>query len=384
MCGTAIEINLNGRSQRVIIGGLIQIITFAFSELYALIARYPLASLYIESSGPSLDSSDDDSSEASDSDSDDGFLKASDNIARRLFELERFRSDAIYNVAGEKKQIGTTSISGKPIGNHDWALLKINSPYWEPNIICSSAASSESGKRKQMQTRIDNWKSQYNDAATTELYISTNSHPSRQHATIITCHGIQRGILSSNQTALFMSPSNSFVNTLDFSPLPGSDLKHGDSGAWVINESTGKMYGHVMAINGLGEAHVIGIHGTIQSIASQSAANSVHLPSHEEISIQKSYKSWLGNNVNGYFHFGLLASQPFSTPEEQDSTTEQQDSTAEQDNGNVTDSNKLSWEVISTDTGFDSGYASKSIHHSTSSITPVSWAIPIRTHRQVE
>lgn len=280
-CGTAIEINLNGFSTRATLGGIIKVEIDERPELYALTAGHPLSRLRKDdSSGYSSDSSVGSSSEAS---------KDSENYGPfRLPESEGVHSSAVYIASEQKFQIGTVMTSSfdssKPTGNHDWALIKIIPRYWEPNFFYPPSTGSGSEKGKQVLVGIDNSEyQQENHDHKTELRISADTNPLTQPAAVMTYRGIQRGTLSSNHSTLFISPSNGFVETLDFLPASDSSLMLGDSGSWVINEMTGEVYGHVVAVDGLGEAHVMPIHPTLRNIKSQLMATKVDLPSWESM-----------------------------------------------------------------------------------------------------
>lgn len=57
----------------------------------------------------------------------------------------------------------------------------------------------------------------------------------------------------------------------------------GDSGSWVVNETTGEVYGHVVSVDALGEAYVMPIQPTLQDIRTHLGAHQVRFPSKEEI-----------------------------------------------------------------------------------------------------
>ncbi|KAI6080236.1 hypothetical protein F4821DRAFT_276478 [Hypoxylon rubiginosum] len=272
-CGTAIEMSLNGHGRRATLGGLIEVTKNHRSEFYALTAGHALASLLKDDfSEHSSDSSDESSSEASE-DEDCG-----------PFPI-RAQGGSVHNfLAVDIGTVTTSSFqSGKQEGNRDWALVKVNQGYWKPNL--ARLPSTRRGSQTEMM--IGSMYQQKNHNHFTELRISADVHVSKQPAAVITCHGIQRGTLSSNNSALLISPSNGFVETLDFLPALDSSLVVGDSGSWVINEVTGELYGHIVAVDGLGEAHVMPIHPTLQSIGSQLMAHSVYLASEYRIALHK-------------------------------------------------------------------------------------------------
>ncbi|KAH7141926.1 hypothetical protein EDB81DRAFT_884982 [Dactylonectria macrodidyma] len=78
--------------------------------------------------------------------------------------------------------------------------------------------------------------------------------------------GFFGGALSSNQSVLLISPSSDFVETINFLPRHSSDLLAGDSGSWVVNEKTAEVYGHIIAVDALGEVHVMPIQSILRNI----------------------------------------------------------------------------------------------------------------------
>ncbi|KAI0161859.1 hypothetical protein GGR52DRAFT_561377 [Hypoxylon sp. FL1284] len=249
-CGTVIDINLNGIPTRATIGGLIIVSNSHGRRIYGLTAGHPLASLYAdEFSGYSSESSDGSSPDVSE-----------DDESYEQFQPPKSKEasdSAVYNAGRPKTQIGTVVAdsfhSQKGAGNHDWALVEINPEYCKPNLLCASEVD-----------RPETWL-----PLSVPHSHSTFRSLTRRNTAIITYRGVQRGTLSSNHSSLLMSPSNGFLDTLDYIPAPGSTLMAGDSGAWVVDEQTGSVYGHVVAVDGLGEAHVMPILSTMEDIKIQ-------------------------------------------------------------------------------------------------------------------
>jgi pimeloyl-ACP methyl ester carboxylesterase len=57
----------------------------------------------------------------------------------------------------------------------------------------------------------------------------------------------------------------------------------GDSGSWVVNETTGEVYGHVILVDLLGEGYVVPIQSTLLNVKAQLGASHVVLPNTEDI-----------------------------------------------------------------------------------------------------
>ncbi|KAK6523396.1 hypothetical protein TWF281_001376 [Arthrobotrys megalospora] len=66
---------------------------------------------------------------------------------------------------------------------------------------------------------------------------------------------------------LKIEPGLNFTRTHRLQPSNGrTEIRNGDSGAWVIDESTGEVYGHIVASNALGEGYVVPIQDTLEQI----------------------------------------------------------------------------------------------------------------------
>ncbi|KAM5386948.1 hypothetical protein ACJZ2D_000241 [Fusarium nematophilum] len=60
-------------------------------------------------------------------------------------------------------------------------------------------------------------------------------------------------------------------------------LSPGDSGSWVVDETTWEISGHVVSVDAFGEAQVMPIHSTLESIRKQLNATRVFLPTSDDI-----------------------------------------------------------------------------------------------------
>ncbi|KAK2938449.1 hypothetical protein FoTM2_001667 [Fusarium oxysporum f. sp. vasinfectum] len=65
----------------------------------------------------------------------------------------------------------------------------------------------------------------------------------------------------------------------------GSSLSPGDSGSWVVDAKTSVLYGHVVSTDAFGEAQVMPIRSTLDSIKVQMNATRVFLPNSDEIQL---------------------------------------------------------------------------------------------------
>lgn len=57
----------------------------------------------------------------------------------------------------------------------------------------------------------------------------------------------------------------------------------GDCGSWVVDSQTGKVYGHIVALDTFGEAYIVPSRDSFQDIAKQLGCASVHIPTGQEI-----------------------------------------------------------------------------------------------------
>ncbi|KAJ2987492.1 hypothetical protein NUW58_g4477 [Xylaria curta] len=76
---------------------------------------------------------------------------------------------------------------------------------------------------------------------------------------------------------LLVAPSSEFVETHDVVLDDGFSLQLGDSGSWVIHETTGEVYGHVVSTDMFGEVYVIPMNHTLRDIQAHLHADHVGL-----------------------------------------------------------------------------------------------------------
>ncbi|KAL7953233.1 hypothetical protein V8C34DRAFT_66509 [Trichoderma compactum] len=114
-----------------------------------------------------------------------------------------------------------------------------------------------------------------------ELVISvspSSSHGKRQPVTLVSgSEGLKRGFLSALPSRLLLGPGRGFVDTL----IPNLDSnKHildGDSGSWVVNETTLDVYGYVVAADAFGGGYIIPLAEAFRNIANTLRCQSVDL-----------------------------------------------------------------------------------------------------------
>lgn len=62
-----------------------------------------------------------------------------------------------------------------------------------------------------------------------------------------------------------------------------TEILDGDSGSWVVDETTGEVYGHLVASDMFGDGYVVPIHAAFDDIKSRLNLFSVSLPAMQNI-----------------------------------------------------------------------------------------------------
>ncbi|KAM0380127.1 hypothetical protein ACHAPK_000722 [Fusarium culmorum] len=179
-----------------------------------------------------------------------GFMGTSnDDLLQRKLKIGTVVSDD-FNTSSEK--------------NYDWALNDLNQEYALSNAVIRSKQSKES---------------EFEDKQT-EIYTHSNEFPPGTPIAqvLVLKHGNpSEAELSLNTSSLVMSPGSEFVDAHDVTMKDGSSLCPGDSGLWVVDAKNGSLYGHVVSVDAFGEAQVMPIRPTLQSIKRQLRAAQVSL-----------------------------------------------------------------------------------------------------------
>lgn len=63
----------------------------------------------------------------------------------------------------------------------------------------------------------------------------------------------------------------------------GLDFRPGDSGAWIVDDITNEVYGHVVADDVFGRGYIVPIDDTLENIKDRLAIEAVFLPSRTDV-----------------------------------------------------------------------------------------------------
>ncbi|KAK4641523.1 hypothetical protein QC761_501090 [Podospora bellae-mahoneyi] len=167
---------------------------------------------------------------------------------------------SIGKVAHDSLRLSSTTSA-----NHDWALIKLNTAVL-PNLAPDSHPPSLFGINL-LASRVPLQPQQKIDVV------------------VMTSHGLQKGSLVSNGSSIMMFPGRTFLQTLDLVLRSDSELRPGDSGSWVVSETTHEVYGHVISVDALGEAHLVPLESTLSDIRAQLDVDEVALPTKADLEL---------------------------------------------------------------------------------------------------
>ncbi|CAG2005225.1 unnamed protein product [Fusarium graminearum] len=262
MCGMAVTLSGGGKSVRCTLGGVI-IVETDQKRLYGLIAGNPLKKIRVDVSGkqPAHEAhgSSASASEDEEEDSDD----ASTTLPKSAHpDIERTNDDSILRT---KLHVGTVAYDSFSIPsdeNCDWALIDLNQESALSNVVIRNEQPADINS-EYYEDEIHRYCG--NSLCTTlteEVLVLKQDKPSIAE-------------LSFNTSPLMMSPGSRFVSAHDIKMKDGSCP--GDSGLWVVDENTSRLYGHVVSVDAFGEAQVMPIQSTLKSIKSQLKASRAFL-----------------------------------------------------------------------------------------------------------
>ncbi|KAL4727169.1 hypothetical protein ACLX1H_006070 [Fusarium chlamydosporum] len=268
MCGMPIELSRGGRSVNCTLGGVIMV-EGPPKRLYGLMAGHPLRRLHVSSSDshPTTEASGSSSEEechCSDSDS-----VATFDICSKSRDPD---TEEQHDKFGQPRlAIGTVthdSFSTSVKNNYDWAIIDLDTGYALPNLVTPQSYASYFGET---EVEIQSYHhSSHEELPAKEVLILREGQPLMAE-------------LSFNTSSLMMFPGSSFVDVHEMAMRDGPSLRPGDSGSWVVDAKTSRLYGHVVSVDVFGEAQVIPIHTTLQSIREQLKAKQVYLPQSQDI-----------------------------------------------------------------------------------------------------
>ncbi|KAH8891273.1 hypothetical protein GQ53DRAFT_765387 [Thozetella sp. PMI_491] len=257
--------------------GLQQLASSDLLQVYGIpsAASHPMVSFYRDIEIEALPAIEDDVSESLDEYEDEN-EEEEEILFHELDEnYPSFDDDPFEGQEGDT--IGTVLAKNiqRPV-NLDWALITLDGGGWLPNELPHPDSSKSDGSLR-------------------PLYCNRVKIPftSPIKVTVITSHGSQKGTLEANESSLFAAPSTRFVQTFDLKPDCESALRQGDSGSWVVDETTGEVFGYITSTDAFGEAHVIPMQDALDDIRTSLQASNVKLADEAQIeTLQKSSLSF--------------------------------------------------------------------------------------------
>ncbi|UZP34276.1 hypothetical protein NXS19_002092 [Fusarium pseudograminearum] len=278
MCGMPVTLKRGDKSVSCTLGGVIVVETDQ-KRRYGLIAGHPLKKFRgdpsgkqptYESYGPSSSEEEENKDEKKE-DSDD----ASATLSKPAHsDIERTNDDSILRT---KLHVGTVAYDSFSIPsdeNYDWALIDLNQEYALSNVVIRNEQPADTNSK--YYEEIHRYYSNLLDTAlTTQVLVLKQDKP-------------RTAELSFNTSSLMMFPGSEFVDAHDVTMKDGSSFCPGDSGLWIVDAKSLGLYGHIVSVDAFGEAQVIPIQSTLQSIKWQLKATRVSLATDlavEELSV---------------------------------------------------------------------------------------------------
>ncbi|KAK4691824.1 hypothetical protein P7C71_g5262, partial [Lecanoromycetidae sp. Uapishka_2] len=107
--------------------------------------------------------------------------------------------------------------------------------------------------------------------------------PDRDVVLVSGSSGLKPGKVSTTTSYLNMGHSKRSAETYNLSLYQNLVLNPGDCGSWVVDKETYEVYGHVVAVDALGEAYIVPLNATLRDMKRQLAAYSVSLPTKADV-----------------------------------------------------------------------------------------------------
>ncbi|RYP11812.1 hypothetical protein DL765_007578 [Monosporascus sp. GIB2] len=313
LCGMPIEVRSNKASAMATLGGLVMVSGATGTSMYGITAGHALIVIQENPSDGRSSTMEDESDE--DEDDEDYGQEESVSDFINLPALEQtahdrddgpFTHQALRNfgtIQHDSVQ-SNSSIKGQ---NRDWALVSITAEEWLPNSVgrgpgASSSLLASADQQAMLGGRTGDF--------TLDCFCVPERRPlvSSEQVVVISYRGLQRGTLTANKSSILLRPGTSFVEALDFVPDANSKLQPGDSGAWVVNEHTGEVYGHVVSADAFGEAYVMPIQDTLRDVQRHLQAWYVSLPSREVVRVRREMQSKPSHEAGSALPAGPAAS----------------------------------------------------------------------------
>ncbi|KAF3930987.1 Nephrocystin-3 [Dactylellina cionopaga] len=152
-----------------------------------------------------------------------------------------------------------------------------------------------------------------------EFSLSEDGLPPRKVIMLSGIDGPQEGYITFGTSFLALQPVNLFTRTHHIILNGQRGIKSGDCGAWVIDEATSEVYGHVVASNAFGGAYVIPLQDSFRQIKLALGVDSVKMISldagaHEYNPVERSVTSPLSAEGKLGGLEGLVSTQCYIPP----------------------------------------------------------------------
>lgn len=250
--------------------------------------------------------------DASDSDTDSVASDTDSEVSAEASELSRLELTSPYEAAEAKVAVHNPDLVGYVAHNslddparasQDWALVRLLNFKPLANTLLKTERSPPALELMQhSQTDSPNLDLFWNEEDSPDL--TSDLDPTA--VLVLTRKGSQPATLTFNTSSVLIAPGQELVQTHDISmrptmrmyslpcrihhQAPSADhnilgLQPGDSGSWVVNESTGEVYGYVISIDIFGEAQVMPFGSVMLSIQEALKAVRVWLPSLGDMSV---------------------------------------------------------------------------------------------------
>ncbi|KAF5619020.1 hypothetical protein F52700_11880 [Fusarium sp. NRRL 52700] len=277
-CGAPIRLRRGNVSVVATFGGIIVVET-THKRLVGLTAAHSLKKLHNPLSGqlsandtevPFSSSSSDASDSESDSDCDSTFTTESSMQHLEYLDNKGLDTTASQNTL-EIGHILCNTFNSPMAQNYDWAVINLSQQATLPNrvVLDNHSDSSDFGDESDLEPI---------------MFPVGNPCVSVSRQVMVLKQGVKTiGEMSLDTSSVLISPGSSFVEVYDLAMEPGSSLSPGDSGSWVVDTKTSVLYGHVVSTDAFGEAQVMPIRSTLDSIKVQMNATRVFLPNSDEI-----------------------------------------------------------------------------------------------------
>jgi hypothetical protein len=210
LCGMQIRFDMDGVFSLATFGGLVVATSAREKSLYGLTAGHPLSTVLAGAleHWPSSES-DSDEEYMVDTDPDRG-PEQIDQVPSLTHLTGRCALTPVGTIAYSSLDASSTS------GNHDWALINLTSETRLPNMLDFEVDTPGLG------TAGDLFCAPIPPRLT-----------QKQEVAVLTSHGIQRGLLASNDSSIMVSPGRTFVRTFDLLPCSDSGMDEARRCWWL-------------------------------------------------------------------------------------------------------------------------------------------------------